>query len=201
MKNYLKKFNLLLKVSFLLSISTQLYSKEYNSQIHTGIGFLSASFSGPTTGSISIPMALSFEYELINTANKSYFFENIIAIDSEDSKTKYYATHFGSRYYFFSSNLSATKSSHGTSISIIPKIRYYGGWQLGVAQVVISSLGPVLDAVSTVFEYGAHVGMIYQVGENWGLESKFSYSMGNGFSSVTVNSQVSQLFVGGAYYF
>ena len=67
--------------------------------------------------------------------------------------------------------------------------------------MVVRSLGTVLDAISTILEYGGHVGSIYQVGKSWGVESKFSYMMGNGFSSVSVDSTVIQLSFGGAYYF
>lgn len=176
-------------------------AKEYHTQLHLSLAYLSAQYTGPVEGTISVPMALSFEYELIKSATKSYTFENIIAIDSEDSKTKYYATHFGARYYFNSSNLNSFGEDNGNSISITPKWRYYYGWNVGVAQVVVSSLGPVLDALSTVLEYGGHVGSIYQIRKDWGLETKFSYMMGNGFSSITVNSSVMQLHLGGAYYF
>jgi hypothetical protein len=165
------------------------------------VGLVSSQFSGPVTGSISIPSALSFEYEHIKNSKSSYTFENTIAIDPADTKTKYFALRFGSRYYFNSSNFSTQVNDKRGSFSIQPNLRFYGGWNLGIAQIVISSLGPVLDAVSTVVEYGGHVGSIYQINKDWGLEGKFSYNMGYGFSSVTVSSTTMQLAFGGAYYF
>lgn len=194
--------NLYLKftvINFILLSS--LYATEHSSQVHSSIGLVNATYDGPVTGSISIPLAMNFEYEYIQNSNTSYVFENIIAIDSNDTKTKYFATHFGSRYYFGSSNFSSIKNDLRGSFTIKPKLRYYAGWNIGVAQVVISSLGPVLDAVSTVFEYGGHAGTIYQVGDNWGLEAKASFYLGYGFSSITVSSQISQLFIGGVYYY
>ncbi len=197
-----KKFkwhhSLVILISFL---HFSAYSKSYHSQLHMGLSLVNAAYTGPESGSVSIPMAMHFEYELIRSATSSYTFDNTIAIDSQDSKTKYYGTHIGGRYYFSSSNLNYSDVGEGTSISIIPKWRFYYGWNLGVAQVVVRSLGTVLDAISTILEYGGHVGSIYQVGKSWGVESKFSYMMGNGFSSVSVDSTVIQLSFGGAYYF
>ena len=187
--------------SIFLIYSPSILAKDYQTQLHISLGMVSATYSGPVSGDLSLPMALNFEYELIKSPSHSYTFDNTIAIDSADSKTKYFATHFGGRYYFLSSNLNFHENDHGNTISIIPKWRYYYGWNVGVAQVVVRSLGTVLDAISTVLEYGGHIGTIYQVGKSWGIEGKFSYLMGNGFSSVSVNSTVMQLYVGGAYYF
>lgn len=197
--------SLLLKVFFSFSLIffqiNNSRASEAESQLHLSLGFISANYSGPVTGSVVIPLALGFEYEYLLTSSKSYVFENIIAIDSEDTKTKYFASRFGTRYYFKSSNLSITKKDAKGSFSISPKLRYYAGWNLGIAQVVIASLGPVLDAVSTVFEYGGNTGAIYQINKSWGMEAKFGLNLGYGFSSVTVSSSVMQIFFGGAYYF
>lgn len=194
--------NLCLRILLLnLCLILPIFASEQSSQLHSSIGLVQATYDGPTKGSISIPLAMNFEYEYIKTSNQSYVFENIIAIDSKDTKTKYFATHFGTRYYFNSSNFSSSKNDIRGSFSITPRFRYYAGWNLGIAQVVISSLGPVLDAVSTVFEYGAHTGAIYQVGKSWGLETKASIYLGYGFSSITVSSQIAQVFFGGVYYY
>lgn len=187
---------------FLLFLFTKnLSAKEYSSQLHAGIGVVSGNFSGPTTGSFVVPMSLNFEYELIQDSNSSYIFDTTVAIDSKDSKTKYFATHLGKRYYLWSSNLSSFQKTEKGEFSISPKLRFFAGWQLGVAHVVVASLGPILDVSSTVLEYGGHTGTIYQVNRSWGIEGRFNLNLGRGLSTISVNSFIMQVFVGGAYYY
>lgn len=199
----MKKIKIILK---LLSIaialvSTSVYAGATQSQLHVYTGMVSASFSGPQSGSISVPMSLGYEYEMIKNSKQSFVLENIVAIDAADSKTKYNAVHLGQRYYLFSSNYSNQKTEEFNAFKIKPKYRFFVGWNFGLAQVVVLSFSDVLDAVGTVVEYGGHAGALYQINDKWALEAKMNLYMGYGISSISVTSMSYHLLLGGAYYY
>lgn len=198
----MKKIPILkLLLSLLFSIASYAYAGATQSQLHVYTGMVSASFTGPQSGSISVPMALGYEYEMIKSAQSSYLIENIVAIDAADAKTKYNAVHLGARYYLFSTNYSNQKSEDASLFKITPKYRFFAGWNLGLAQVVVLSFSDALDAVGTVLEYGGHGGVLYQLNDRWALEAKMNLYMGYGISSISVSSMSYQLLLGGAYYY
>lgn len=190
-----------LLLSLILLIVSNAFAGATQSQLHVYTGIVSASFTGPQSGTFSVPMALGYEYEMIKSSKSSYVIENIVAIDAAVAKTKYNAVHLGARYYLYSTNYSNQKSEAASVFKITPKYRFFAGWNFGLAQVVVLSFSDALDTVGTVIEYGGHAGMLYQLNDRWALEAKMNLYMGYGISSVSVSSMSYQLLLGGSYYY
>jgi hypothetical protein len=171
-------------------------------QVHLLMGPISGSFSGASSGDFSVPSALNTEIEFIYDPKLSLILRNIIAFDATTSKNVYSLTSIGQRNYWRGSNLPLEiNDKNGNKYTFRPKQRFYFGWDVGVSQAVITSLGPVLDAVSTMFDFGVNTGFIHQLGDNWGLEAQLGYTQTFGFSSVSVNGSTMRLLVGVAFYY
>lgn len=166
------------------------------------MGQVSGKFSGAASGSFSVPQALNTEIEFLYNPKNSFMLRNIMALDTETSKNVYSLTSLGQRTYWRgTSSAIETVDTDGNKYSILPKRRYYFGWEVGVSQAVVTSLGPVLDVVSTMVDIGVNTGVIHQMGNNWALEGQIGYSQTFGFSSVSVNGTTMRLLVGTAFFF
>jgi hypothetical protein len=196
----------MLKIILILIMSLPPNSKAEQqfkrTQIHIMAGHISGSFSGATSGDFAVSQALNAEIEFINTPKTSFMFRNIIAFDPETSKNVYSVTSLGQRFYWLGSALPVDVTDiNGSKYTIIPKRRFYYGYDVGISQAVIASLGPVLDAVSTMIDLGAYTGMNYQMGQNWGIEAQVGYSKTFGISSVSVNGSTLRFLLGTSFFY
>lgn len=195
---------LLFLVFILLLIDTAI-AAEKNSKFqgHFRSGLLSASFSGSdsTDGSFSIPNAFDVEMEFFTSTRNAFIVRTTMAMDFSESKVRYTYGGGGQRYYFANPGLPARAFERGDAVIATPKIRYYAGYEVGIAQVLVLEFGPVLSTFSTVLEVGGNTGAIYQIGKNFGIEGQLGLGYGFGFSSVTVSGLVIRTFIGGSYSF
>jgi len=180
---------------------TLLNAKLPPGQLHTSIGIINGTYAGATSNSFSISQSLNMEYEVFYNTNTAYVARAQVAIDPTTGKMVYYGGFLGQRHYFKSTGMIFDHATQDTTIRSIPKWRFYGGWDVGISQVVVAEVGPALTALSTMLDFGGHVGTIYQLGKTWGLDMQFGYSYGYGFSTVSVTGTAIKLWFGGAYYF
>ena len=170
-------------------------------QFHVRLGMVSGSFSGQVEGAVSNSNSLEVEYEFFRSEKRSLFIDAILAMDISLQQPVYSYVGTGYRYYFGSKAISYTGSNEGGSISSKPRFRYYCGLNLGVSEVLVKFYGDILSVTSSVLELGGHVGAIYQVGNNFGLELNAGYGMGFGFSYVSEGTTLMKVFLGGVIYF
>lgn len=170
--------------------------------VHVLLGNVSGSFTGDSEGEFSISQALNTEIEFLYNPKTSFILRNILAIDQATSKNIYNLTSIGQRYYWRGvTSPTEIVDVDGSKYSILPKHRYYIGYDVGISQVVVTSLGPILDAVSTMLDVGVNLGGIYQITEKWAFEGQAAMTKTQGFSAISVNGTTSRMMLGVAYFF
>ena len=171
------------------------------SQLHLRLGYVGGQYSGTFEGEFEVFMALDLDYELFLSNDGSVIFRFIQALDDPDTVPFYTYAGAGYRYYWKSKGPITIQQGDGLFIESVPKLRYYSGIDLGVAQVLTKSFGPNVQSVSNMTDIGVNVGAIYQVSRDFGVEAHAGASLGYGFSSTPVNGRTQRLLLGGTYYF
>ncbi len=164
-------------------------------------GPISGSFSGPTDGEFSVMLPLDFAYEHFLGPRSSWLVRTILAHDSSEGRTAYAYSGVGFRGYFWSRGPRVESGIGGESIQIQPKRRYYYGLDLGISQVLLKSVGSVLEIRTSMIDFGPNAGVIQQISKNIGLELHLGYTMGLGFSSVTASGNTLRTMLGISYYY
>lgn len=156
------------------------------SQFHIRFGAIKAVFWGSDSGEFFVPTMLDLEYETFLSNTHSLIFRSMLAMELETAKPYYAYSGAGMRYYLGSKGMLVESQGEGVAISAIPKVRYYAGWDAGVSQAIIQSLGRILQISSTMIDIGGNVGVIYQVDRKFGFEFHAGATSTQGFSSVSV---------------
>jgi hypothetical protein len=200
------KFQVLVKVlvTILVLISgLQSLANTGVGQAHFRNGFYNASFkgNGEANGSFTLDRVMDFEYENIISNRQTFLVRGILGVEVKTAQVKYAFGGFGQRYYFNSNALQWKVMENGLMMSYIPRLAFYMGWDFGISQVQVINYGPVLSAYSTLIEYGASGGVIYNIYKTIGLEGQLGMSYGNGFSSVAVTSQIVKMYIGVSMFF
>lgn len=169
--------------------------------VHIHLGMVSGNYSGPAQTSFSVPQAINFEYEFLNSNKSTNYIRSLMAFDANKGRLVYFLNSFGFRQYANSNAKLYSFSRNGESFSLAPKVRYFYGADVGISQVVVQTLGTVLQATSTMFDLGAHIGASYHLKPNWAFEIVGGYSYGYGFSTVAVTGTTMRIMFGGSYYY
>lgn len=201
----LKKFSaavvILAFASALGACSVSAREQATSGQFHFRTGMVSGSYSATNVaGSFGVPTSLDFELELFSSARASWVARSIIAHDLSTALLRYAYAGFARRWYLSSTGMSFDSSDNVTSITTTPRWRYYAGADLGVASVIVKTFGTVLTQTSALIDYGGHLGAIYQVSKSTGIEAQFGYTMGLGFSSVSVGGTSTRMLFGLSIY-
>jgi hypothetical protein len=163
------------------------------------------SFSNPTTGAttsgFTVAPSFDFEYEIFYSERKSYAFRGTLAIDFATSVTRYIYGGAGQRFYLNSRGSPLEFSSSELSINVLPKIRYFIGWEIGVSQAVVNIFTSSLQTVTTALDGGGIAGAMYQISKDVAIEGSMTVSYAFGFSSVGAAGTVAKGFLGGIYAF
>ena len=112
------------------------------SQLHLRVGYLAGQYSGTFEGEFVVYEALDLDYELFLSNDGSVIFRFIQALDDPDTVPFYTYAGAGYRYYWRSKGPLTIQKGDGLFIESIPKLRFYTGIDLGVAQVLTKSFGP-----------------------------------------------------------
>jgi hypothetical protein len=172
-----------------------------DNQLHLNYGLLYGSYSGPVTGKFVVPTSLDVSYEWFSSNQGSFFIRATFAEDLVAVTPYYIYAGVGMNHYFLSKGMTTDLTDKDTTIIAVPKWRYYFGWDAGMAQVTVKTLGPILSVVSTTLDMGAHVGTIYQIDRKIGIEALLGTSVGYGFSAVAVTGFTGRFFIGATYFF
>jgi len=179
-----------LRRSFALFLLTFVMSStafaESESQFHIRIGAIKAVYWGSDSGDFFVPTMLDLEYETFLSNTRSLIFRSMLAMELETAKPYYAYSGAGMRYYLGSKGMLVESQGEGVAISAIPKVRYYIGWDAGISQAIIQSLGRILTVTSTMIDFGGNAGVIYQVDRKFGVEFHAGATSAQGFSSVSV---------------
>lgn len=171
------------------------------SQVHIRSGYFGGSVKAQDYGStLSIVGAMDLEYEVLLSGRRGAFVRATLGYDSASSRMPYSGLGAGMRYYFLGSGGRYESSSGGDRIERSPRLRAFAGPELGIAQVTVQRVGPVLNVTSTVLEVGGSIGVIRQLGGNLGIELLGAAHTGFGFANVSAASTVYRILVGVSLY-
>lgn len=172
-----------------------------DSQLHVRTGILNGKFKGLFSGSFMLSGAVDIDYEIFLSNDTSFLFRFIQGFDSPDSRPFYTYSGTGGRHYFMGKGTVVDQSDDKLQISSKPTIRAYVGFDAGIAQVIVRSFGPTVQAVANMVDIGMNVGAIYQMTSRFGLEVHGGLSFGYGMSSTHANGHTERLLMGVSYFF
>lgn len=101
---------------------------------------INGEFVGPTSndsGRFSIISAIDIEYEKHYSTKQSYLLRGIIGYDQKTALMDYFYAGLGQRRYFQSYGQPIIGSEGNNLIRMIPRWRFYGGWDFGISQVLV----------------------------------------------------------------
>ena len=172
-----------------------------NSQLHLRTGYFSSNFNG--SGVEGKPytdiMTINVELEQFQSSRMSHAFRTIVAMDFASAKLMYFNAGYGQRYYLGGSGMNFKREENNITIVSVPKLRYFVGFNAGLSQVIVKSLSPALQIVSSCLDLGLDSGLNYALGTNTALSVSTGASFGWGFSSVAVTGITMHLLVGANY--
>ncbi|HEX4926223.1 MAG TPA: hypothetical protein VFV50_19170, partial [Bdellovibrionales bacterium] len=105
------------------------------------------------------------------------------------------------RFYINSKGMYFDRNDEAYRILSYPRFRYYWGWDAGISQVIVRSLGKVLQVVSSMVDVGVCGGAIWQIDRDFGIEAHIGATSGYGFSSVAVIGYSTRALLGVTYFF
>ncbi len=203
-----------------ITVTTAL-SAESKNQLHTRFGYFRGAYSGvssssstgtgstaststnaPTiTTSVSLINTFDFEYEIFSSMRSSYTIRTTIGYDFGIARMVYSYVGLGRNFYLWSDGQAIDSTEGASQISTLPKMRYFVGGDLGISRVVVGKVGTTAEIGSSLVDFGAHFGTIYQLNSSLGLEAHTGIGYGWGFSSVAVGAFIMKFFVGTSYFF
>jgi hypothetical protein len=171
-------------------------------QFHMRMGMFNGTYSGSGVEARgwSVPTTIDVELEVFLTRDKSFNLTSTMAMELDTNKVNYTYAGVGQTYYLFSRGRKDVRTEKLVQIKTIPKIRYYWGWNVGIAQVLAIDYGLVLGTYSTTLDVSGNTGVIYPIGENLGIEARAGMGLGYGFSTVTVTGTTMRALIGLTYF-
>ncbi|MEM7647057.1 MAG: hypothetical protein AAF203_09115 [Pseudomonadota bacterium] len=181
-------------IVFLFSSLQAHATKDLQGHLRTGI--VQGEFSGASSGEFSVLSSLELEGEYFLSGRSSILAKATISLDQESGQFKYVYMGLGQRFYLWSRGRPVETYSEGVFASHQPKLRLFGEYGIGLAQIQIQSVTDVLSVQSTVVELGIGGGAIYQISKNFGISFNLMGSKGFSISSVSVDSTVIRGLIG-----
>lgn len=164
-------------------------------------GIIKGNYNGVFDGSFQVNLAFDLGVEYFTTPDSSVIVRFIEALDSPDSVPFYTYMGSGQKYYLSGRGPYNVQSDATTFISARPKLRYYASWEIGIAQVIVKTFGPVIQSVANMAEAGLNVGAIYQISDTFGIDLQAGGTLGFGISSTSVNGNTTRLLAGITHFF
>ena len=211
-----------LKVSFvILFLQSSTFAKIENIQGTVRTGMVKGSYANPLQitsggseessggssnatsnlegGGFAVLPSLDADIELFSNTKKSYFARMTIAMDMGTGKMNYNYFGLGTRNYYKGAGIQRIFHGKDNYIKVIPKTKQYYGYDLGLSRVSVVSFGPVLSAVSTGIDFGAHWGYTKQVSPNWGLNFETGLSYAYGISTISSSGMNIKILFGATF--
>lgn len=149
-----------------------------------------------TTASAAAVAAMSFQlsWEFKNKGKLAYFTKATVPLMNADGSGVFLGD-VGVNVYLNPMGAKYTLIQNGTTVVIIPKFKYYWGGVGGVGYVVYNTESAKKSDV--FFNLGLHGGMVYSLGDKWGLKGELGASRTTGV--VTTGIKI-DFFFGATYY-
>lgn len=195
----MKKLLSLLLISFICE--SAMANEKSDFQMYVRTGTIYGNYDGVFDGEFNVDLAFDIGGEYFVAPNGSVIFRFIHALDNPDSVPFYTYTGSGFRYYFDGRGPRSEQQDRTLFFSSNPKLRLYAATELGVAQVIVKTFGPVVQSVASMVEWGLNTGGIYQISKNVGVEVQVGGTLGFGISSTSVNGSTARALVGMTYFF
>ncbi|MEQ1876017.1 MAG: hypothetical protein ABL958_05180 [Bdellovibrionia bacterium] len=166
------------------------------------MGLLGGTYSGAGIDGrkFSVPTTTELELEVFTDVDESFNLRAVMAMELDTNRVHYTYAGFGKSNYFYGRGRKDLRTEKAISAKLVPRTRYYWGWNLGVSQVLVIPYGLVLASYSTTLDVSLSAGIIYQLSENLGVEFRGGFGMGYGFSAVTVTGVTTSALIGLAYF-
>jgi hypothetical protein len=172
-----------------------------NFQAHLRAGMVNGSFSGIASGAFNVATSTEGEAEYLYSSHMSFFSAATVALEPSTGAFRYTYMGIGQKFYFWSRSGRLNSNEDGVYVEIQPKWRYFANYSLGLSQIQVQEVTSTLTVQSTVLEYGAGAGMIYQFTKDVGIELVLNVSKGVAMSSVAVDSTIMRALLGVAISF
>jgi hypothetical protein len=160
------------------------------------------------SGTVSVPETLEFEYEILSTNKRSFFFRGTMAYELADSRVGYLFMGGGVRFYLVGNAMTYDRSdTEGNRVTSTPTSRLFLGPDFGLSKIeLVSGSGTTqtsqaLTLSSTNYDVGAHVGYVYQLSRSFGIEALLGASFVYGFTTVSATGTAVRAMLGITQYF
>lgn len=180
-----------------LFISQNIFA--YQSQLHINTGMFKGSYKSDESRSFSSVQSFHAEYEIFKDSRNAHIFHTTMVTGSS-GKMDFYSANYGRRYYFNSTATITENFDPENSIKSMPKWRYYGGWDVGVSQVLLKDTGAI-SVVGTMVDIGGHIGATYQFNRDWGFDMQAAAIYDYGFAAVSISGMSQKVLLGITYFF
>jgi len=196
------KINKLLKATMIsLALFGSFYANAAGRQFHFRTGMIKGSYSGPVNTSFSTFPTIELEAELFYSSTVSTIIKSVFAMDFGKAKVFYSGVAGGQRFYFSGPSMYFNKSEGDFEIQSYNPHRFFGGYEVGIAQVLVQEFTSAFSIVGSVAEFTGTFGYNYQLTNHMGLEAVVSFGYGLGFTTVAVNGFNMRFMGGVSYYF
>ncbi|MEO5666799.1 MAG: hypothetical protein ABIR96_01940 [Bdellovibrionota bacterium] len=170
-------------------------------QLNVRVGMLKGSYSGPVKASFMTIPSVDVEMELFQSSKVSTLVKANISMNISKAKIFYSGVGAGQRYYFGGPGMLVDRIEGDYTLEAYARNRYFAGWEVGVAQVLVKEYTATYSVVGSVVEFGAMGGYIYQVSKTLGLSVGVGGGFGMGFTTVSVNGINIRMNAGLSYIF
>lgn len=166
------------------------------------IGVLTGQYSGrDATGSFDSQGAIELEADLFRSPGMAYTVRAAIALDATTSRTRYFYAGLGQRFFFGPNGFASFTQEGGDSLRIHPKLRYFAGYDVGFAQVLVIPYGTVLGAYATTGDLNAIAGARYSFNQEMSLDASLGAGVGTGIATMNVTTTTIRALLGFVYGF
>ena len=155
-------------------------------QIYFKTGMLKGMYSGPRSVGFTVIPTMEAEMEFFFSSAKSEIVKLVNAYDLSEAKNNYTYIGYGNRYYLGGPAINFSAQEFGVDYKSGVGMRYYVGWDAGIAHVLVLGATSSLDTTSALFQLGITGGLIYQISQSLGLDISLGSTYGFGFTTVSV---------------
>ncbi|NOT78225.1 MAG: hypothetical protein HOP07_04400 [Bacteriovoracaceae bacterium] len=171
-----------------LTFSVGMVNASYTENASNLEGAASSSMSSASGAASVLPVDILWEFY---QNSKNSFFARVTAPLLTAGKDSYFSISGGINKYFNSLSSPGDFRDQADSIRIVPKIRYYYGFQAGAGYLVYST--KTAKKSDILADLSAHVGLIYSINSQWGIRGETGYARAIGVATTT---SVIRAFVG-----
>jgi hypothetical protein len=134
-----------------------------------------------SSGSASV-LPVDALWEFYQTTKHSYFVRATAPLLTS-GKDSFFSLGGGVNWYFKSLSSKGDFKDENDTITIIPKIRYYWGVEVGAGYLVYST--KTAKKSDLLADLGLHGGLIYSINPTWGIRAETGYARAIGVATTT----------------